>query len=96
MHYLMTKGILRNRTRAYKMRAHALPQDKWVSYVTELEHTRCARMHYPRTKVSYVTELEHTRCARMHYPRSKGILCNSTSAYKMRAHALPQVKGYLM
>ena len=31
------------------MRAHALPQ-QWVSYVTELEHIRCAHMHYPKTK----------------------------------------------
>ena len=48
--YQWEKGILCNRIRAYKMRAHALPQDKCVSCVTELENTlRCARMHYPRT-----------------------------------------------
>ena len=50
----------------------------------------------PGQRVSYVTELEHTRCARIHYPRTKGILCNRARAYKMRAHTLPQDKGYLM
>ena len=46
-----------------------ITQDKdRVSYVTELEHTRCARMYYPGQRVSYVTELEHTRCVRMYYP----------------------------
>ena len=28
MYYLRTKGVLCNRTKAYKMRAHALPQNK--------------------------------------------------------------------
>ena len=42
------------------------------------------------------TELEHSRCARMHYPKTMGMLCNRTRTFKMRAHALPQDKGYLM
>ena len=50
----------------------------------------------PGQKISYVTEQEHTRCVRMHYPWTKDILCNRTRAYKMRAHALPLDKRYLM
>ena len=63
-----------------------------VYYVTELKHTRCARMHNPMTKGQsikcikgiklYVTELEHTRCSRLEI-ETKGILCNKTRAYKM-------------
>ena len=68
-------------------RACITPEQR-VLYVTEIEHTRCARIQYPRTQISCVTKLEQTRCARMHYPRTKDILCNRTRAIKMRAHSL--------
>ena len=71
MHYPWAKDILCNRTRAYKMRAHALPRTKDILLPKIFGNTRCVRMHYPGQMASYVTEQEHTRCVRMHYPGQK-------------------------
>ena len=56
------------------MRAHALPQNKECRYVTELEHARCARTHYPRTKG---VSCNRTRAYKMRahvLPQDKGCL----------------------
>ena len=51
MHYPWTKDILCNRTRAYKMRAHALPRTKDILLPKIFGNTRCVRRHYPGQKV---------------------------------------------
>ena len=71
-HYPGTKGASCNRTRAYKMRAHAITPGQRVSYVTELEHTRCLRIHYPRTKGVSCNRTRACKMRALALPQDKG------------------------
>ena len=54
------------------MRAHAITQGNSVFCVTELEHTRCLRIHYPRTKGVSCNRTRACKMRALALPQDKG------------------------
>ena len=90
------KGFLMKQNNSIQDACACITPGQRVSYVTEQEHTRCVRMHYPRTKSVLCNRTRAYKMRAHALPRTKGFLCNRTRTYKMRAHVLPQDKECLM